>query len=81
MRRRTFLKDAAKKAAYVTPAVWVLTASRAHAADGAACVPDGGQCNVESDRCSGRCPGRHLAPESSSARIHASPGIVLRFAP
>ena len=51
--RRRFLQDTAKKAAYIAPVVWVLSAREARA--GGSCAPAGNLCGSDSDCCSVSC--------------------------
>ena len=50
--RRRFVTGVAKKAAYITPAVMVLTAARRVAADYTGCIGPGSPCTMHNDCCS-----------------------------
>ena len=60
--RRDFLGRVGKRAAFIVPVVWTLTAQDAQAAGSnpsasPSCVPHGGLCAMDSDCCSGNCTG------------------------
>lgn len=55
--RRSFLASAGKKAAFVMPVVWSLTAEPAMAVSGGTCSPGGNACAVDADCCSLNCNG------------------------
>ena len=55
--RRSFLAFAGRKAAFVVPVVWSLTAEPAMAVSGGTCSPNGNACAVNADCCSLNCDG------------------------
>ncbi len=61
--RRAFLRGVGKKAAFVAPVIWSLTAQEAQAAaSGAVKLPAGASCQYDSDCQSGVCSGGTCAP-------------------
>jgi len=53
--RRGFLTRTGKRAAFVLPAVWSLSAQQAAAASGMSCSAYGAHCEVNEDCCSLNC--------------------------
>ena len=64
--RRRFLGSVGKKAVFIAPIVWTLTARQARAAgsnpSSPSCVANGGVCADDSDCCSGNCPAGTCVP-------------------
>ena len=58
--RRTFLSNVGRKAIYITPVLWTLTAQQALAVGSnpsanPSCIPNGELCDDDADCCSNNC--------------------------
>ncbi|MGD2110276.1 MAG: hypothetical protein PVI86_12920 [Phycisphaerae bacterium] len=62
--RRSFLSRTGKRAVFVLPAVWTLSARHAAAGSGVSCSAAGAPCVVDDDCCSLNCNGASMTCEA-----------------